>query len=85
VPVIPSWCVYANLQRLAQAKEDNFARHPDDGNHIAAGSPLDITLCGRHSGRVTNTEMQEWMDAYPWAHDKSITYGIPDPADIPKC
>jgi hypothetical protein len=47
IPLIESWLIYANLERLATAMAADFRVHPDSDGDYSFGSPNDRILSAR--------------------------------------
>ncbi|KAJ1418981.1 hypothetical protein B484DRAFT_400335 [Ochromonadaceae sp. CCMP2298] len=84
IPLIPSWLLYANLERLALALETDFRNHPDNDGDYSPGSPNDIILCGKgKGGKVTDAHMRLWTITNPWINNKNFWYHFLDPTMWP--
>ncbi|KAJ1410125.1 hypothetical protein B484DRAFT_403018, partial [Ochromonadaceae sp. CCMP2298] len=84
IPLIPSWLVHANLERLQRALEEDFRTHPDIDDDFSPGSPNDVTLCGKgKNGKVSDMCMRKWTMANPWVHNKNYHFSFMDPSMWP--
>ncbi|KAJ1410202.1 hypothetical protein B484DRAFT_402982, partial [Ochromonadaceae sp. CCMP2298] len=84
IPLIPSWLVHANLERLQRALEGDFRKHPDIHDDFSPGSPNDVILCGKgKNGKVSDMCMRKWTMANPWIHNKNYHFSFLDPSMWP--
>jgi hypothetical protein len=82
IPLIESWLIHANLERLSTALANDFRAHPDNPGDYSFGSTNDRILSVRPK-TVTDAIMRKWQKTNPWIYNKDILHGFLDPTQWP--